>query len=143
MQNTFGMEYSFLGARKEDEGIIGVLKDRARSIGDKRMSKEGGERWVLKKAMKNVSNNDEKIRGQGITLTEVISVVDPTAREAILKDRSFASVKEVKNPITPFVRETSAAKNMSKATPVNTVESFIKIQFEDYSGRITTVATME
>lgn len=47
------------------------------------MSKEGVERWVLEKATKNVSSNDEKIRGQGITLTEAVSAIDPTARDAI------------------------------------------------------------
>jgi hypothetical protein len=48
--------------------VISVLKNRARLIKDKEMVDGSSKCWVLKQPAKNTSDNDEKVRGEWITL---------------------------------------------------------------------------
>jgi hypothetical protein len=71
------------GTVKEDQSVVGVLKNGARFTKNKGVSDRGSKRQVLKQATKDVSNNDKDVRGEGVALTEAISAIDPTPRNAI------------------------------------------------------------
>jgi hypothetical protein len=48
-----------MGAIKEDESVVRILKDRTRIIRNKGVPNRGGERRVLKQTTQDVCYNDE------------------------------------------------------------------------------------
>lgn len=95
LQDMLGLEHSIQGATKENEHVIGVLKNWTRSIRDKRMIEGSRKRWVLEKTTEDISNNDEEVRGQGVALAEAVMAVDPMPRDAIEENGGFAGIKEI------------------------------------------------
>jgi len=62
LQDAFGRRDGVGGAAHENKGVIGVLEDGARLIGEDGMSNIRGKVMVLEQTAKNIGNNDEKIR---------------------------------------------------------------------------------
>jgi hypothetical protein len=53
----------------KDKRVIGVLKNRARLVLEKRMADGGSKRMVLEQTLKDIGNYDEQIRGKRIPLS--------------------------------------------------------------------------
>jgi hypothetical protein len=66
----------------EDEGVVGILKNRARDLRGEGVQEETISPVLMDEALENVHNNDEKVRGEGIPLPKPISAEDPVPRNA-------------------------------------------------------------
>jgi hypothetical protein len=130
-------------ALEEDEGVISVLENGAGGVRDEGMDKERREGRMVKKATKNISNDDEEIGGQRVALPKPIQTIDPSSRSTIKEDNSFAGIKERPNPRTPIVRKTSVTQDTNEAFPIHTVESFMEIELKNKSRGLTAVAAMK
>ena len=63
LQNLFCLLNSIRRASKEDKCVIGVLKDRARSIGNERVVETGSKGGVMEETVENICHNNEEIKG--------------------------------------------------------------------------------
>lgn len=131
-----------MGTIKEYKCVVCVLKYGTRAIRNKRVADGGSKGRVLKQTAQDVSNNDKEIRRERFALPEAIATIDPTARDTIEEDSRFATVKEITNPLAPFVSKTSAPKNTVKSIPFDVVECLMEVQFKDNCGGIPSVAAM-
>jgi hypothetical protein len=68
LQHLFGLQDCLRRAVKEDEHVIGVLEDGARSIRSERMFERGRAVRVMEKTTEHICYNDEEIRGHRVTL---------------------------------------------------------------------------
>lgn len=82
LHDIFGTRDSLSRAFEEDQGVISILKNGSRVTGYKGVSDGRGEGGVLKETTKDVSDDDEKVGGNGITLPEPSPTVDPAPRDA-------------------------------------------------------------
>jgi hypothetical protein len=97
----------------------------------------------LEKTAEDVCHNDEEVGGERIPLPQTTLAVDPLPRVSVQEHRSFASSKEVLDPITPSFREATELKNGVEAVPGNAVEGFVEVKFEDNSGAFPLVTAVE
>jgi hypothetical protein len=129
-----GLKDSVMGAIKEDESVVRILKDRTRVIRNNGVPNRGGERRVLKQTTQDVCYNDEQVRRERVTLPKPVAAIDPGARNAIEKDCRLASDQEITNPPAPLFREASAPEYLIKAIPIDTIKSFMEIQLKHDCG---------
>lgn len=69
--------------------------------------------------LKNISDNDEEVRGDRTTLAETAATLEPAAGDAIQENSHLARVKGAGNPITPGVPETPRVHDWVEAIPGN------------------------
>jgi hypothetical protein len=62
---------------------------------------------MLEQAAKHVSDDDEEIRRDGVTLTKPLSAVNPASRDAIQEHRGFSRIQQAENPSASLVREST------------------------------------
>jgi hypothetical protein len=75
----------------DNNGVIGILENRARKIVDKRVKKQTLPRGHKKELLENIGNNIKKKGGERVALPEPSTALDPPARDAIKKNSSLAS----------------------------------------------------
>lgn len=143
LQDMLGTLNGINRAVEEDQSVVGILKDGARVTGDKGVSDRRGEGGVLEQPTKDISDNNEKVRRNGVTLTEPSPAVDPAPWDAIEEYGSFPTVKEITDPVAPFIRKASTMENAIQAIPVNTVKSFVEVELKNNGWSIPAVATVE
>jgi hypothetical protein len=102
-----------------------------------------GNRVGMEQAFKNVSNDDKKVRGEGVSLPETALTVDPIPRHAIEQNGGLASVKKVLDPRTPSICEPPRTQDPDKAVPGDAVEGFMKIKLENDGRAAPAVAAIQ
>jgi len=68
---------------------------------------------------------------------------DPIPRHSVQKDGRFARREEVTDPGAPSIGEPSAAQDFRQAVPIDRVEGFVKIKFEDDGRGVPFVAAVK
>lgn len=48
---------------------------------------------MMEKSAKNISNNNEKVRGERVSLTKTVPTVNPPFRDAVKENDRFAGAK--------------------------------------------------
>jgi hypothetical protein len=90
--------------------------------------------------LKNIGNNDEEVGGEGITLPQPVAAEDPVSRDSVKEHGSVPSVQDVGHPGAPPIIKPPSLKDTEEAVPVDRVESFSEINFEDDRGGFAEVA---
>lgn len=143
LQDIFGTRDSLSRAFEEHQGVIGILKNSSRVTGYKGVSDGRGEGGVLKETTKDISDDEEKVGGNGATLPEPSPTVDPVPRDATKEDGSLPAVKEITDLVTPFIRKASAPENVIQTIPVDTIKGFMEVELKNNGRCISTVAAVE
>jgi hypothetical protein len=81
-------------AAKKNESVVGVLKNGARGAIYKGMAKMRRENRVMKEAPENIGDDDEKIGGQGISLSKASTAADPFPGNAVQEDSRLPRLEE-------------------------------------------------
>lgn len=100
-KDVLDLMHSIRAASKEDNGVVGVLNDRARSAINEGVAEGRGEGGVVEQVAKNISNNDEEVRRQRIALPEASATIDPSPRDTVEEDRRLPSLKQGVDPGAP------------------------------------------
>lgn len=111
LQDTFSLDDGVTGAFKKNKRIVSILKDGTRRIGDKGVNDSMSQGRVMKQTAQEVSNDNEEVGRERVSLPETIPTVNPPPRHTVEEDRGFASGKESMNPFAPPVWEAPALKN--------------------------------
>jgi hypothetical protein len=69
LQDFFCGSNSVFGGAEEDQSVVCVLEDSARSTRDDRVRDIGCKRMKMQKAPENICNDDKKVGGEGVTLS--------------------------------------------------------------------------
>lgn len=93
------------------------------------MADNRNEGRLLQEAFDNVSNNDEQVRGESVTLTEAVATGDLVTLDTIKEDGGFASAKKVKDPMAPKIREAAMMKDLVEAVPVDRIKCLVEVEF--------------
>jgi len=83
LQNLFCLLNSIRRATKKDKSVVGVLKDRARGIGNERVVETGSKGGVMEQTVEDICNNNEEVRRQRVPLTKLVPAIDPSPRNPI------------------------------------------------------------
>jgi hypothetical protein len=78
-----------------------------------------------------VGDNNKKVRGKGVTLTQTILARDPVTRDTIQHDCSEAGAKDLLHPEAPTLIKPPGAQDGEEAVPVYRVKSLAEVDFED------------
>jgi hypothetical protein len=89
----------------EDEGVVCVLEHGAGGAMEDGVLDVSSNRVGMKQAFKNVSNDDKKVWGEGVSLSETVLTVDPFPKQAIKQNGSLASAEKGLDPRTPSICE--------------------------------------
>lgn len=93
--------------------------------------------------MQDVSNEDEKVRGERVALSKAVFAIDPSSRHSIEHDRSFAGGKEGGYPLDPFQGETPVREQLQEGGPSDGVESLTEVKFKNHCVRFPSVAAVK
>jgi hypothetical protein len=143
LKDLFSGSNGLGGAAKKYKSVVRVLEDRARLIVDDGVANISDSRMKLQKPTENISNNYEEIRGKGITLSEAALTVDPFPRITVEEHSCLASLKDVHYPSVPFLGEASVTHDNVQAFPINTIECFMEIKFQNDGWASSSVTTAE
>jgi hypothetical protein len=77
----------FWGSFAENQGIVSVLEDGAGGIHREGVLQSTKPPSLTDKALEDVGNEDEKVRGKGVTLSKAIPAFNPVPGDTIQKDR--------------------------------------------------------
>ena len=119
--------------------VIGILEDRAGSI-DQGMPDCAG---IFEQALQQVSNKNEKVGGQGISLPQFALTGNPWTRGAIDEEGGAGGLEYLKHPTLPERRESSRLHDSKQAAPIDRVECFGEIQFEHNCGFPPTMTALD
>jgi hypothetical protein len=75
-------------------------------------------------------------------LPKTVAIVDPPTGDTIDEHDCFTSAKQILNPNAPLVREAAAVKDPIQTILVYTVKSLMKVELQNYSWRVATIATV-
>jgi hypothetical protein len=131
IENTFQVNDMLRDGTDDDEGVIGILKDRARKVVNQRMEEQPLTRGQEKQLLENVSHNVEKEGRKGVSLAKTSAALNPAPRDAIEKNSSLAGVVEHLNPGSPKIGKTFGQKDPVESLPADGVEGFAKVKLEN------------
>jgi hypothetical protein len=94
-------------------------------------------------ALEHISHNDKEVRGKGVSLPQTVTAVDPIARNAIEEHSGESRREDGIHPGAPAFVKTPGAEDVKKARPIDRVEGFLEIDFEDNRGSFFKVAAMK
>lgn len=119
----------FRSSMQKNQGVIRILQNRARRALHQRMADNRNERRLLQEVFKDVSNEDEQVRGERVALTEAVAIGNLATLDAIKEDGGFANAKKVKDPVALKIREATVMKDLMEAVPVDRIERFVEAEF--------------
>jgi hypothetical protein len=93
--------------------------------------------------LEDVSDNDEKVWGEGVALSKAVTATDPVSGDTIKKDSGVPSRENLRHPIAPLFIETPSFKDEEEAPPMDRVERLLEVQFEDNGRSFPDVAAAE
>jgi hypothetical protein len=126
-----------------DEGVIGILKDRTREVINERVKKEASLRRMEQKLLEDIRNQVKEKGGEGVTLSKPTPTLDPPSRDAIQKNSSLARIVEQGDPGSPKVWEAFGKQDTVEGLPANGVEGLSEVQFENSSGSRSPVTSLD
>lgn len=66
---------------------------------------------LLNKALQDVRNNNEEVRGQRVALSQAPFALDPGARNTVKQNGGFPRAQNLLNPAAPTAVKTPAIQN--------------------------------
>jgi len=136
------LPHTLLASTNEDESVVRILKDGARSIRQNGVCDIVRERSIVQNSTQNIGHNEKEVGGQRIALAEAITTIDPTIGNAVQKDSGFAGGKKGTYPLPPAFREAPALKDSIEAIPIDSVKGFVEVNLKDDGGQIAAVAAV-
>jgi hypothetical protein len=115
----------------EDESVVSVLEHGARQISGERVAHKTVHPSFVDHALEHISHNDKEVRGKRVALPQTVTAVDPIARNAIEEHSGVPRGEDGIHPCAPALVEPSGVEDVKKTRPINRVEGFLEIDFED------------
>jgi hypothetical protein len=85
----------------KNKGVVGVLEHRAREVWGEGVTHIAISPGAADETLENVSDDDEKVWGEGVALSEAVSATDPVSRDTVKEDGGVAGVENLGHPIAP------------------------------------------
>jgi hypothetical protein len=123
-----------------DESVVGILENGARARGGKGVRKLAIGAGVTNKTLEDVSDDDKKVGGEGVSLPEAITTSNPVARHPVEEHSRMPGVEDTSHPAAPPIIETAGFQNRKEAVPVDRVKGFSEVQLE-HRGRSQSFVT--
>jgi hypothetical protein len=123
-----------------DESVVGILENGARARGGKGVRKLAIGAGVTNKTLEDVSDDDKKVGGEGVSLPEAITTSNPVARHPVEEHSRMPGVEDTSHPAAPPIIETAGFQNREEAVPVDRVEGFPEVNFKHERGRFSVMA---
>jgi hypothetical protein len=127
----------------DDEGIISILEDGTGEIIDKRVKEESLPGGLEEHLLKDIYNDVEEERGQGVSLAEPSTTLNPPSGNSVKEDGCVAREIEIFNPGAPKVRKPLGRKDPVEGVPTNRVKGLAEIKFENCRGSRSAVAGLD
>ena len=117
-----------LGISFEDNGgVIGILQDGARKGGGERVFKRPIAGRQKDKMLEGVSNKDEEVGRERVSLSEAMTALDPITWLAI-EDGRLTGREERNHPLSPEGRKALSIEYKIEGRPADRVKSFAEIE---------------
>ena len=118
-----------LGSSFEDnEGVIGILQDRARKGGGERVFKRPIAGRQKDKTLEGVSNKDEEVGRERVSLSEAMTALDPITWLAVEEDGRLTGKEERNHPLSPEGRKALSIEYKIEGRTADRVKSFAEIE---------------
>jgi hypothetical protein len=115
----------------EDKSVVSVLEHGTRQIDSERVAHNTVHPSFADHALEHISHNDKEVRGKGVSLPRTITAADPVARNAIEEHSGVSRGEDGIHPGVPAFVKTPGAEDVKKTRPIDRVEGFLEINFED------------
>lgn len=76
----------------DNESVVGILENGTRARGGKGVTKLAIGAGVTNETLEDVSNDDEKVGGEGVSLPEAVATSNPVARHPVEEHRRMPGV---------------------------------------------------
>lgn len=117
----------------EDKGIVGVLQNGAR---EGRVNGVGEPPLVgstANETLKDIRNDNKKVGGERVSLTQAVATKDPVPRNIIQENRGVTGRQNSANPTAPLRVKTPSREDGKEAGLVDGVERLPEIDFKHHS----------
>jgi hypothetical protein len=118
----------------DDESVINILENGTRQVRREGVANQAVPPSFTDEALKDVRHDDEEVWRKRVTLPKPIAATNPVPRDPIEEDRSVSGGKNAGHPLAPAFVEAPSFENGQEAVPVNGIESFSEVDFEDDGG---------
>jgi hypothetical protein len=75
-----------------NQGVVGILKDRARKVIDQGVEKQPVTRSPEEKLLKHIGDNVKEEGGERVPLPKPTSTLDPASGDPVKEDGGLASI---------------------------------------------------
>jgi hypothetical protein len=113
---------------KDDQGVVGVLQDRARGTVDQRVAEDV---VLLDHPLQQITHQQVQVRREGITLAQPPLKLNPPPRDSIEQYGRQGGVEDDVHSVTLSIGETTGKKDLPQAPPVNGVKGLGEIQLQN------------
>jgi hypothetical protein len=124
----------------EDESVVSVLEHGTRQVGGERVAHKTVHPSFADHALEHIRHNDKEVRGKGVSLPQTVTAADPVAWNAIEEHSGVSRREDGIHPGAPAFVKTPGAEDVKKARPIDRVEGFLEIDFEDNRWSFSKVA---
>jgi hypothetical protein len=95
----------------KNKSVVGILEHRAWEMWGEGVTHISISPGAADEPPENVSDNDEKVRGEGVALSEAVTAMDPVTGDTVKKDGGVAGGENLGHPVAPPLIETPSFKD--------------------------------